>query len=160
MTHHPRSRPRHILVRLLLLGCFVNLVTGCFVPQPVEETPAPATDIQVRLTEGAARRVSLQAGRALEGVSGRVLRVDDDSLVLAVRWREIAGGSTGRPGADIVRLARSDIEQIQRPRFSLSRTLMLGGVVALAIAAFASGFLDSGGGSPDDGSGGGPPNPQ
>lgn len=135
---------------IVVLVCLLNLTTGCFVPQPVEEAPAPGADVQVRLTEPAQARISVQAGRAVEAVAGRVIRIDADSLIVAVRWGEIAGGSSGRPGPDVVRLAQSEIDDLMRPRFSLSRTLALGVVVAASIVLLASGALGIGGGTPDE----------
>lgn len=146
---HRRRRHRAVF-DIVVLICLLNLTTGCFVPQPLEEAPAPGTDVQVRLTEPAQSRISVQAGRVVEAVAGRVVRLDADSLVLAVRWREIAGGSYGRPGPDVVRLARAEIADLQRPRFSLTRTVAFGAAVALAIVVVASGALGIGGGTPDE----------
>lgn len=146
--------------RILLLVCLVNLTSGCFVAHPVEEVPAPSTEIQVALTDEAAARISLQAGRALQGVTGRVLTADADSLILSVRWTEIAGGSSGRPGPDVVRLAQADIEQINRPRFSLARSLVLAGGIALVAVGIVAGILNAGGGDSEDEPGPDPPQPR
>lgn len=161
MTDQRSSINPGALPRVLLLACLLNLTTaGCFSPQPLGEAPAPDTDVQVRLGDEAARRISYQAGRAVGVVSGRVVRSDPDSLVLAVRWREIAGGSSGRPGPDVVRLGASDIVEVMRPQFSLSRTLFLVGGVALLVAALGSDLFGTGGGNPDDGENGRPPDVQ
>lgn len=153
-----RRKPTHrIVLHLLLLLSLVNLTTGCFATQPIEGTPEPESEVQVVLTEEAALRVSRQARRPVEGVAGRVIQAGPDSLVLAVRWREIAGGSSGRPGPDVVRLAMSEIESIQRPEFSFRQTLVMVVVGAVVVAALVGGVLQAGTGNNGDGPTDNPP---
>lgn len=158
LTTTRRTPLSGVILRLLLVLTLVNLTTGCFVSQPIEGDPAPETEVQVLLTEEAALRVSQQAQRPVGALAARVMQVRPDSLVLAVRWREIASGSSGRPGPDVVRLARSEIESIERPQFSLRKTLVLAGVAVVVAGAIVGGIMQGFGGNTDDGPGdGGPP---
>lgn len=157
MTTNRRTSPRGTILRLLLLVCLVNLTTGCFVSQPIEGDPVPETDVQILLTEDAALRISRQAGRPVGALAAQVVQVRPDSLILAVRWREIASGSSGRPGPDVVRLARSEIESIERPQFSLRQTLVLVGVTAVVVAAIVGGIMQGFGGNTTDGPSDGTP---
>lgn len=153
-----RKSTRRGILRLLLVVSLLNLTTGCFVPQPVDEWPGPAADVQLRLSDEAAERISRQAQQPVEGVAGQVVRITPDSVIVAVRWGQIAGGSSGRPGPDVVRLARSEVEEVATPRFSLTRTLLLAGALTLAGIAIATGLFGIAAGNPgeDDGEGPGP----
>lgn len=138
MCHRKGIRARKSL-GLLLTAALANLtLAGCFPLQPVEGLPAPESDVRVELTEAAATRISSRTVLPISSVAGRVMRADEDSLVLIVRWREMAATARGRTEAEVVRLGRSDIQSIDARRFSLSRTVLFVAGGALLIAGLLS----------------------
>lgn len=141
-------------LRIVLIGCLLNLTAGCFTLRPVDdEIPPPQANLRVRLNPEASARISAQAGRPVEQVVGQVIQADADSLVLAVRWGEMIGAQVGRLGPDVVRLARVEAVEITRPQLSPVRTALLaGGIAAVILALIGIGIesVDSGG---DDGGG-------
>lgn len=151
-----RNRQTHRFGRacfhFFLLGCLVNLTAGCFVPQPIEHVPEPSTEVQIELNEQAKARLSYQARLPVNSVTGRVLQASRDSIILAVRWGEVAGGSYGRPGPDVVRLSQLDIARISQPRFDLGRTVLFTGIMTAVAVVVVGGILGSGvGGIGNDG---------
>ena len=149
---NPRPvRPGQAAFRIFLLGCLANLTaTGCFVPQPVEDIPAPSSNVQIRLSDPAQMRISRQAGRPVTGVTGEVVQADGDSIIVAVRWREIARGSTGRIGPDVVRLSQVDVAEMYEPQFSLTRTIVFAGIITAVGIFVVGGLLEGGSGSSND----------
>lgn len=144
-------------VSIVLAGSLLNLtLAGCFPHQPVEGTPAPATDVRVHLTEPGATRISQHTVLPVTSVAGRVVQAHADSLVLLVRWGSLSAIPRGMTAEDVVRLERSEIASIEAPRFSLARTALFvaGGALLIAgLLSLAPGVL-----SPrDDGD---PPPPQ
>lgn len=144
-------------VGVILGGSLMNLtLAGCFPLQPLEGTPAPATDVRVHLTPPAAARISGQTVLPVSSVAGRVVDADGDSLVLLVRWGSLGTTAQGRTGEEVVHLGRSEIERIESPRFSLSRTVLFaagGALLIVGLLSIAPGIIDP---SDDDD----PPPPQ
>lgn len=152
-----KSRGLRKHLGVILAGSLMNLtLAGCFPLQPLEGTPAPASDVRVHLTPPAAARISGRTVLPVSSVAGRVVNADGDSLVLLVRWGSLGTTAQGRTGEEVVHLGRSEIERIESPRFSLSRTVLFVAGGALLIAGLLSvttGIIDLG----DDGD---PPPPE
>jgi hypothetical protein len=144
---------------VILAGSLLNLsLGGCFPLQPVEGMPAPASDVRVHLTEPAATRVSSQTRLPVTSVSGQVVRAVADSLVLLVHWGDLARSAQGWTVDDTVRFGGTDIERIEAPRFSLTRSLLFAGgavLVIVGLLSFVPGAFNPGGDDDPD-----PPEPR
>ncbi len=146
----------------LALGVFATV--GCYNYQPISPNEiAPATNVRLRLSGDAVER--LRAGTNNEArllddfsVSGSVMRLNSDSLVLSVESSRSSDAMT-RPVTFFqpVALLRSDLRAAEVRRLDRKRTTITAVVLsALAIGAATYAIIHGGEASGTSGPSGGP----
>lgn len=137
------------------LAC--TLVAGCYTYGPLGSvdavTPAPGTQVEVRLTTVGATALALQVGPDILLLQGQVVSADAAGLTLAVSHTETARRISSDWKGEHVTLPREDIATVQVRRFSLGETALLGGLAGGGLVAAAVLIGGNGGAS---GTAGGP----
>lgn len=126
-------------------------VTGCYSYTPVENG-GPEAGQEVRIEVGEA------VGEPARTYTGRVLRIEDETLVLSRNVARPAGDRGSVTAGQIVRIQRSRIRSVERQEVSFwkSAALIAGGGAAatFGLAALAGEFesdIDGGGDDTDSG---------
>lgn len=137
------------------LACVLGaaIMSGCYTYVPVER-PAPGSVVRIDIPVRSAVTGTRRDEEDIESLEGTVLTAGD-SLVLQMESTRDIGNFREIHSVDTVRVAVADLAGVSTRTFSSGKTIgltavIVGGVVALAVAA-----LDVGGGS----QGGGPPGP-
>lgn len=143
------AMPRTALLMLAALSA------GCYSYVPVEDVE-PGTRVRSYLTAPAAVRVAEVTEDASRTVEGHVVRADDQTLVLGVRVDFPRGYSMPRDmvaRTDTLRLARTDILELQTPQLSVWKTSLFVGALVGGAALVTTAVLAGGGGTGDPGPG-------
>jgi hypothetical protein len=133
------------------------LLAGCTAFTPVQPAAVPdAQSVRVRLTAEGTRRVEPAFGPYIVALDAVRDGGGADTLVFRVSRTFHQAGVDERRSGDVVRLARSDIEAVERRQLSRGRTLgVLAAIVAGALLLPGLFGADVGGGQ----SGGPTPTP-
>jgi hypothetical protein len=140
------GRPLHLLGLLTLLPA-----TGCYSYQTIRmESVRPDLDVRLHVTAEAAGHVATVLGYLTEDVSGTVVSVARDTLMLSVATPVAPESRTIQVLHQQLDLPVSQVIEVQQRRFSRGKTYacVAGAVAAgagLAVWGF-SGFLGSRGG--------------
>lgn len=128
-------------------------LTGCFTYRTVE-TPGPVAgeEVRVELTGAGRDRLEASSGLAWDRIEGRLVDADSDDLAVSVRLDPRRLGFGSQEYVDTVRVARSDVREVEVRELSTGRSLLAaGGVVAVAASAYALFSAESSGGDGGEG---------
>jgi len=134
--------------RLAWLAVLV-LGSACYRDVPVER-PRPGMELRARLRVEAAVRRSGESGELVRQVSGSLVAVRGDTLLLDV---PVARGLVGLQEVvlrDTVALGRSEIEALFERRVALGRTALVAAGLVAGTVAVASGIRSVAGGEPGE----------
>lgn len=135
-----------------LAAILAVLVAGCYSYSPVENGPVenggPEAGQEVRI------EVAEAVGEPARTYSGRVLGIEDETLILSRNVARGAGDRGSVAGDQVVRIQRSRIRSVERQEISFwkSAALIAGGGVAatFSLAALAGEFQSDINGGGDD----------
>lgn len=115
------------LVAALVLG-------GCYATFPVEPETVPlGEEVVVHLSPEASQRASLDAGYQVRTLSGRLTRVEGDSLALSVfAGRRVQGMAVDNTRA-VYQLSRPEVVMVERRELHRERSLLLAGGIVGAV---------------------------
>lgn len=139
--------PAPVFVAVLLAAASL----GCYSYVPVDEGPPEAgQEVRIEVAEG--------MGEPARSYRGRILQVDDRTLVLSQAVARSPGSQGGMSSDQVVRIQRSRIRSVEEQEVSFwkSAGLIAGGGVAatIGLAALAGEFesdIDGGGDDQDSG---------
>ena len=122
---------------LFLGGCSVYL------PQPLDTSPPPGTNVRARLTTPGAVRVSGFLGGPTQEVEGKVLTQMGDSLALSL----LTTTEYGRPwdSADTLFLGFGEIYQLDEKRMDKKRSAFFAGGVAVVTSFVVAALFNAAG---------------
>lgn len=134
-----------VLAGMLFLG-------GCsvYLPQPLDTSPPPGTNVRARLTTSGSVRVSGFLGGPTREVEGTILVQEGDSLALSL----LTTTEFGRPwdSADTLFLGFGELYQLDEKRIDKKRSAFLAGglavVTGVVVAALFKAAGRSEGGDP------------
>jgi hypothetical protein len=135
----------------------LHVCTACYAYAPVQTPPAPGSQVALEVTDEGRVALNDKIGPGVVRLEGTLAGVEgDDLLVDASAVRQVRGYISDLGGLR-VRLPQRFVTRMDQRQLSRKRTLLVGGAIAGAIAAFfvTKGF--SGRSTPPDGSGGGGP---
>lgn len=113
----------------------VLLASGCYTYTPVEYTAIrPQEDVQVRITEPAAKRLVKEFGAYTGQLEGQFAFQGSDSASVSVAIGRAAGGIALESTRQTLFLGRTEIVEVRRRQLSRGRTAIAGAGV---LAAFA-----------------------
>ncbi len=121
----------------LAAGFGALLATGCYTYAPVGSVaPAPDAELSLVFTDQGRVGAGSVLGPSLERVDGRVVQATDSAyLIRVVRVTDLRGVQTPWRG-ETVHVARAWVGNTYERRFSRSRTYLVAGICAAAVAAF------------------------
>lgn len=136
----------------------LSLLGGCYFYDSVEQpAPVAGTRIEAELTGAGSDELASQLGPQVATLRGHLLESDHSSLLLSINSVTVKNHERTSWKGEQVRIPLSTVSRVQQRKFSLGRTLMLGGAaiggLVAALVAFEGGGFASGGGV---GTGGGP----
>jgi hypothetical protein len=143
-----RFAPRRTIAAGLMPLMLLVSVAGCYSAVPMVPGAPPVTGqrVSLRLTAAGTARVEPVFGPFIVSLDGTRESAATDSVVVRVtRTHHQAGTDETRQG-DVVRLAPSEIAQIEGRRLSKGRTALVLGVVLGALALIPVALGSSGGG--------------
>jgi hypothetical protein len=110
------------------------LVSACYATFPVQpETVPPGEEVVIHLSPEASQRTSLEAGYNVRTLSGRLARVEEDSLSLSVfAGRRVQGMAVDNTRA-LYHFSRPDVVLMERRELHRERTLLLAGGIVGAV---------------------------
>ena len=119
----------------------VVLLTACsvYIPQPMDVTPPPGTEVRLRLTTAGAVRVSRLLNRPTDEIQGRILGANGDSLGISL----ISAAEYRRPWDDEESLTVSMEEyfQLDERRMDGKKTALLVGGVGVVSGLVIAGLF-------------------
>ena len=108
--------------------------------------------VRVRVTDGAALRLSKELGAFSNEIDGQLAREGADSISLGVEIARAYRGTTIGTTTQVLFLGRSEVVEVRRRKFSPSRTVLLsaGTLVGFGLAAAGIAQLVDPNGPPDN----------
>jgi hypothetical protein len=148
-------------MRVVMLGATLPFIGACYIYDVVElPTPAAGTRIEAELTDPGSTELASQLGPNIAAVRGDVVESDDAGLLLALTSVTVKNHERTSWKREQVRIPFTTVARVQQRRFSLGRSLLLGGAVIGALVGAGLAF-DGGGSAAGGGVGtGGGPGPQ
>ncbi|HVH68268.1 MAG TPA: hypothetical protein VM716_10405 [Gemmatimonadales bacterium] len=148
---------RRALLRLLPPLLVSGAVWGCYVYVPLRAVEAPVgSHVEAELTPYGSDTLARYLGPGVNTLRGDIVTAEGSSFVLSVTSVEDRSGRVTSWSREQVQVPRAVIGTLQRRRFSLGRSLILGAAVvggSLATWQFVRGGFSVG--SQSSGSGGG-----
>jgi hypothetical protein len=143
--------------RTARLAVLVLLLGGCYtyVPADLGEV-GPEQDVRLRLAPAEASRLDGFANEGERAIDGRVLAHEGDSVLVRVEAHSELRGVRVETLYQRVNVARPAVLDVELRELDKTKTYLLTGAAAAAIAALAANRLSSGGSR--DPNGGGDPN--
>ena len=126
---------------------------ACYSYVPVSlATLESKEDVRVRVTDGAALRLSKELGAFSNEIDGQLGREGADSVSLGVSIARAYRGTTIGTTTQVLFLGRSEVVEVRRREFSRSRTVLLsaGTLVGFGLAAAGIAQLVDPNGPPDN----------
>jgi hypothetical protein len=139
----------------------VQLLTGCYTYAPVDVSLGVPTqrEVAVDITDRGRFELGGAIGQSPARIEGRLLAASDTTLTLAVSNVQALGGATTPWAGEPVTVRRTGVAGVRQRKLSASRTALLVGAIAGAVAlVFTAGLAIAGGGDDaggDTGGGGG-----
>jgi hypothetical protein len=147
-------------MRLGIVCALLPLVGACYTYDVVElPTPAAGTRIEAELTGAGSLELAEQLGQNIAAVRGEVVASDDLEMLLALNSVTVKDNDRTSWKGEQVRIPLTTVARVHRRRFSLGRTLLLGGAAIGALVAAGLAFDGEGsavGGGVGTGGGPGP----
>jgi hypothetical protein len=145
-------------MRVGMLCTTLPLLGACYFYDPVEQpAPVAGTRIEAELTGAGAAELATRLGPQIATLRGHLLESDQSSLLLSINSVTEKNHERTSWKGEQVRIPLSTVSRVHQRKFSLGRTLMLGGAaigaLVAAVVAFDGGGSAVGGGV---GTGGGP----
>jgi hypothetical protein len=145
-------------MRVGMLCTTLPLLGACYFYDSVEQpAPVAGTRIEAELTGAGSDQLASQLGPEIATLRGHLLETDHSSLLLSINSVTVRNHERTSWKGEQVRIPLSTVSRVQQRKFSLGRTLLLGGAaiggLVAALVAFEGGGFASGGGV---GTGGGP----
>lgn len=134
-------------------------VCGCYSYTPLASAPEPGTRVSLELNDRGRAALEQRVGPETRAVEGIVREATDSAYVLnVVEVRDLSGGQS-RWGGESVAISPDHVRTVRERRYSRSRTVTLGVVLASAAVVFLSSRNLLGGGSGGDDGNNPPPPP-
>jgi hypothetical protein len=145
-------------MRAGILWATLPLVGACYTYDSVEQpAPVAGTRIEAELTGTGSTELAGQLGRDITTLRGQVIDSNDVGLLVALNSVTLRNHERTSWKGERVRIPLSTVARVNQRRFSLGRSLLLGGAaigaLLAAVVAFDGGGSAVGGGV---GTGGGP----
>lgn len=145
-------------MRVGMLCTTLPLLGACYFYDSVEQpAPVAGTRIEAELTGAGSDELASQLGPQIATLRGHLLETDHSSLLLSINSVTVRNHERTSWKGEQVRIPLSTVSKVHQRKFSLGRTLLLGGAaiggLVAALVAFEGGGFASGGGV---GTGGGP----
>lgn len=145
-------------MRVGMLCTMLPLLGACYFYDSVEQpAPVAGTRIEAELTGAGSDELASQLGPEIATLRGHLLESDHSSLLLSINSVTVKNHERTSWKGEQVRIPLSTVSRVHQRKFSLGRTLLLGGAamggLVAALVAFEGGGFASGGGV---GTGGGP----
>lgn len=141
------------LIALVLL--FSVPLSGCFTYVPVTNAPSKAARVRVQLSAPLDFKLLDLTANDVIMAEGEMVRSDEREVILSAMELRARSGYPFAARGESITIPRERIAAVQQQKVSVTRTLLLGGVMA-AVASLAGRLATSNGGSGGDG-GGSPP---
>ena len=135
----------------------LHVCTACYAYTPVQTAPAPGSQLALEVTDEGRVALNDKIGPGVVRLEGTLAGVEGDELLVDASAARQIHGYISDLGGVRVRVPQRYVTRMDTRQLSRKRTLILGGVVVGAIAAFflAKGF--SGRSTPPEGTPGGGP---
>lgn len=140
------------VLRVAISLGLVCVSAGCYELRPsMQIEPKADAEFKLELTDAARVAVAEKLGVAVKDVTGRVVRRDGDDVVLAVREVTYLTGDILTMKGEEVHFNRQQLSSANERTFSMGKSLLAAGVVAVAVGFLlgSKGLLGSGGSSGD-----------
>ena len=152
------TQPGKGAMRVRTLWAVFPLIGGCYTYDSVEQpAPVAGTRIEAELTGTGSVELAGQLGHGITTLRGQVIESNDVGLLVALNSVTMRNHERTSWKGEQVRIPLSTVARVNRRRFSLGRSLLLGGAaigaLVAAVVAFDGGGSAVGGGV---GTGGGP----
>lgn len=128
-------------------------ISACYTYVPVSLAAVESKeDVRVRVTDGAAVRLSKELGAFSTEIDGQLTPEGADSISVGVEIARAYRGTTIGTSTQVLFLGRSEVVEVRKREFSRSRTVLLsaGAVVGFSIAAAGIAQLVDPNGPPDN----------
>lgn len=137
----------------------IAMLSGCYIYRPLATVDPPAgTRVAVALTEYGADTLARYVGPGITTLRGDVVTAESAGVILAVTSVTDRFGREQTWRGEQVLVPRPTVRSVQRSRFSLGRSLLLGvGILGGSVAAWRGFRGGIGGGGPPSGGGGSRP---
>lgn len=124
-------------VRAALAVGMATLSTACYSMRPTMQIE-PRTDVEYRLELTDAARVAVQdlLGPEVRDITGKVVRRDGDDVTIAVSEVAYLRGEMRRMTGEPVHVNRQQLYAVTEKEFSVAKSLLLAGGVAVAVGVF------------------------
>lgn len=144
-------------MRIAAVSGVIFVLAGCSYYRPLATTtPAPGMAVSIALTELGSDSLARYLGPDVGDIRGRLLSMDDSSYMVSVSGVDLRHGLVlGWKGERVV-VARSLVGGLAERRFSLGRSLLVGGLSALGFVVSVEAFKAVDVGSAPGGGGGKP----
>lgn len=118
------------------------LAMGCFSMQPVDRlAPKPGAEVAVDLNDAGRAALAPRLGPEVAQVHGHLLRRDGDEDLFAVTSTEFVHGGVRPWSGDTVHVRSDYMSRYYENRVSTPRSLIMGGMVAGALAIMTARVL-------------------
>jgi len=143
-------------VRRLCLPTAALLLAACFGYTPVNTAPAPGTEVRLRLTDLGTTELARYLGPRVVRVDGRLVENDSSRLRVSVQSvQTVDGASQPWRGEQAVDFPTAMYSSIERRQLLRSRTTVIAGGLAVAMAVLGYQAVQNGGGGTVSGGGNG-----
>jgi hypothetical protein len=134
-----------------LLALTANSACYTYVPVSLAAVESKG-DVRVRVTDGAAVRLSKELGAFSTEIDGQLAPEGPDSVSVGVAIARAYRGTTIGTTTQVLFLGRSEVVEVRKREFSRSRTVLLsaGAVVGFGLAAAGIAQLVDPNGPPDN----------
>jgi hypothetical protein len=132
------------------------VLAACFGYTPVNSAPSPGADVRIRLTDQGTTELARYLGPRVVRVDGRVVGHDANHLRVSVQSvQTVDGANQPWRGEQAVDFPAATYSNIERREFKRSRTTLIAGGLAVAMAVIGYQAVQNGGGGTVSGGGGG-----
>lgn len=130
-------RPLHVFPMVLILA-----LVGCYAYVPVAAPPEPGQPVRADFTDEGITAVQAALGAGVGGVDGMMLRANGDTFTMSVALMRTVRGDFPGSGQPIT-LRWDQVDEVKEKRFDLRRSILFGGVVAVAGYLIGNSFRDN-----------------
>ena len=117
----------------------LHFCTACYAYVPVKSTPTPGAQVALEVTDEGRVALNEKIGPGVVRLEGTLAGVEGDEILVDADAAKQVQGYVSELGGVRVRLPQRYITRIDQRQFSKKRTLLVvGGVVAVVAAFFAT----------------------